>query len=337
VIALLAQELLQGATNLPKKVQKYFSSLDEGYLEAESNVGAEELSAMTTQFKRAKKKTFIIGNDVFAHPRAKEIAKLVGLIEKYSDYKVLIVPKDANTLGVSLVCELDKEESCEFVVGYNEKADFTISSMDDDADMLIPSLNQQEGTLTSIDKAVLPTNVALPFEGETLNDLASAFGISKRYTIDYTQELGAYDGFKDVAFDSLGNFLSELGEDIRGYKLENSDVSVNYTLEEVEELPEYNGTVIYHANPVLQFNKYTAKTSELPKEAQLRGSQQFAVAAKIQDGDTVRITFGGMQVTREFKIDENLKGTVAINPTFDFPVNANRYRFEKSKIERVQS
>ncbi len=337
VVALLAKELLRNSTKHPKKVDSYFENLDEGYLEAESNVGEEEFAYMSTQFKRAKKKTLIAGPDLFAHPRASHIAKLLGLIEKYSEYKVLIIPKEANSLGVSLVCELDKEEESDFVVGYNEKADFTISSLHEDADMVVPALNQQEGTLTSIDKQVLPTNVALDFDGACLNDIASALGVVKEYTVDYTYELGEVEGYKAVQFDTLENFLAPLGEDVRGYKLENSDVSVNYALEEVAELPEYNGTVIYHANPVLQFNAYTARTTELPKEAYLRGSAQFAVAAKIQDGERVLVDLGNVKIEREFVIDEDLKGTVAINPTFDLNLSANRYRFEKSKIERVQS
>ncbi len=337
VVALLAKELLKNV-ELPEEISRYFEELDEGYLEAESNVGEEEFAQMSRHFRRAKKKILIVGPDIFAHKRAKNIARFVGLIEKYSEYKVLVVPKEVNTLGVSLLCELDVPASESYVVGYNERGDFTISSLHEDADMIVPALNQQEGTVTSIDKRVLPTNVALEFDGACLNDIANALGLKNELTIDYTKELcSADEAFECVEFDTLENFFGPLGEDIRGYKLKNSDVSVNFTLEEVEELPEFNGTVIYHANPVLQFNAYTARAKELPKENDLRGSAQFAIAAKISDGDTVRIDLGDIQIERKFKLDEKLKGTVAINPTFDLEINPNRYRFEKSKIERVQS
>ena len=337
VVALLAKELLKNA-ELPEEVTNFFDNLDEGYLEAESNVGEEEFTQMSVHFKRAKKKTLIVGPDLFAHKRAKNIARLIGLIEKYSGYKVLIVPKEVNTLGVSLLCDLDVPTNESFVVGYNEHGDYTISSLHEDADMIVPALNQQEGTVTSIDKRVLPINVALEFKGACLNDIACMLGACKEYTIDYTKELGTVnEAFVNVAFDELENFLDPHGWDIRGYKLKNSDISVNFTIEEVEDLPEFNGTVIYHADPVLQFNAYTARAKELPKENELRGSAQFAIAAKIKDGDVVRIDLGDMQIERKFKLDEKLKGTVAINPTFDLELRPNRYRFEKSKIERVQS
>jgi NADH-quinone oxidoreductase subunit G len=40
-------------------------------------------------------------------------------------------------------------------------------------------------------------------------------------------------------------------------------------LEEIADLPEFNGTVVYRCNPVNQFNGYTARTSQLEKEATL--------------------------------------------------------------------
>jgi len=337
VLALMAKELLKDA-KITKPVEKFLNDLDEGYLEAESNVSEEEFTYMSKQFRRAKKKVLIVGEDLYAHPQASNIAKIVGIIDRFSEYSVMIVPKDVNTLGTALLANLDKEEEVAFVVGYNEKGDFTISSMHNDADMLVPALNQQEGTLTNIDKKVLPTNVAVAFEGECLNDLANAFGITQTNTIDYTNELeDVCDMYQNVEFDSLENFLAQDGTDIRGYKLKNRNVKINFDLKDVTDLPEYNGTVIYHANPVLQFNKYTAKTTELPKENFLRGSSQFALAAKIKDGDEVIVKCADMEVKRTFKVDEQLKGTVALNPTFDINISPNRYRFEKSKIERVQS
>ena len=110
---------------------------------------------------------------------------------------------------------------------------------------------------------------------------------------------------------------------------------MNGQIEELDDMPEFNGTVIYQSNPVLQFNAYTNKTKQLEKDNTLRGSAQFCVAAKISDGDLIEISFGNTKIQRTFKLDEELKGTVALNPTFDIDVDASRYRFEKSKIVRV--
>ena len=333
VIALLANEILKDA-DLPENIRSYFNDLDFGYLDAESNVGDEELSFMSKSFARSQNKVLIVGSDLFAHERSENIAKFCAMIEKYSEYSLVVVPNEINTLGVSLICDLDVDEQTENVVGYNAEGDFVIASFED-ADMAVPALNQQEGTFVNIDNKVLPTNVALSFDGYTLNDLAAHFGVESENTIDYTEKLSKEAGFKNIAFDSLENFLSELGDDTRGYVLDEVECSADGELEELDDLPEFNGTVIYHCNPVLQFNTYTNKSKQLEKDTTLRGSAQFAAAARISDGDRVEISFASRTITREFKLESDLKGTIALNPTFDDVFDASRYRFEKSKIVRV--
>ncbi|MEA2092272.1 MAG: ferredoxin, partial [Campylobacterota bacterium] len=279
-----------------------------------------------------------VGSDLIAHSRSANIAKLAAIIEKYSDFSLVVVPNEVNTLGASLICDLEKDEDIIDVVGYNAKGNFIISSLAF-ANLSVPSLNQQEGTFVNIDNRVLPTNVALDFEGYTLYDIAFALGINCgldcKNTVDYTPELKKSAGFKSIEFDDLENFLSPYGDDNRGYLLDEVSCESDGRLEEIDELPEFNGTIIYHANPVLQFNANTNQASQLEKDSTLRGSAQFAAAAKISDGDRVEVSFGSKTITREFKLDSELKGTIALNPTFDDVVDASRYRFEKSKIVRV--
>ncbi len=185
----------------------------------------------------------------------------------------------------------------------------------------------------------MPTNVAIGFDGYTLNDIANIFGLVSENTIDYTGKLPTSKGFNGTSFDDLGNFYSALGEDKRGYILENSDVETDGILEEVDDLPEFNGTVVYHCNPVNQFNGYTARTQQLEKEATLRGSAQFAAAAKISDGDKIRLEFPHSTQERIFELDSTLKGTIALVPAYDVGFGGlnEQYRFEKVKIMRMGS
>jgi NADH-quinone oxidoreductase subunit G len=333
VMALLAHAIL-GDADLDENEKAFFDDLDLGYIYAETNIGEEELSDMMKSFSRAKKRVLILGNDLIAHKRSSNIAKLAALIEKYSDFSLVVVPHDVNTLGVSLINTLDVDEDISNVVGYNANGSFIISSQEG-ADLAVGALNQQEGTVVNIDNRVLPINVALSFDGETLNDIAKAFDINRKNTVDYTQELNKDSGFKNIEFDDLENFLSKMGNDIRGYLLDEVQKETDGELEELDDLPEYNGTIIYNSNPVLQFNSLTNKTKQLEKDNLLRGSAQFSVAARISDGDMVELSFGSKKIQREFKLDSQLKGTIALNPTFDIEVDASRYRFEKSKIARV--
>ncbi|MDQ7046073.1 MAG: NADH-quinone oxidoreductase subunit G [Sulfurimonas sp.] len=335
VMALLANTLLKDVS-LEDEERAFFDALDLGYLGAESNIGEEEFTLMMKTFKRTQNHVLIIGSDMMAHKRANNIAKLAALIEKYTAFCVLVIPSEVNTLGVSLINDLDVDEETLDVVGYNASGNYVISSLEF-ANLSIPALNQQEGSFVSIDNKVLPTNAALSFDGYTLNDILLACGIKHRNTIDCTKELSADAGFKAVEFDALENFLDKYGNDTRGYILDEVSCKMDGSLEVIEDLPEFNGTVIYHSNPVLQFNAYTNTTKQLERDTSLRGSAQFAAAAKISDGDKIEITFGSKTILREFKLDKELKGTIALNPTFDIAVDASSYKFEKSKIVRVSN
>ncbi|PHR59611.1 MAG: ferredoxin [Arcobacter sp.] len=337
VLALVAKALLEGK-DLPVELTSFFDSLDEGYLEAESNVGEDEMKLLSKQFIRTKKQTLILGADLISHAKAENIARIAGMIEKHTNFKVMIVSPSTNTLGVSLICDLDEDKNNTYSVGYNTKGDFILSSLGN-AKLDMPALNQQEGTFTNIDKRVVPTNVALPYNGYVLNDLAMALGVKAKYTIDYTAELPEAKGFKNVKFDDLEVRYGSEVLDTRGYELEMGVCNVKGAIDAVNSLPEFNGTVLYNCNPVLQFNANTNMAHQLDEEACLLGSEQFAIAAKLQDGDKVEFSLANVKQNRTFKIDADLKGTVALNPSYDLGLDAttSSYRYETVKISKMGS
>jgi anaerobic selenocysteine-containing dehydrogenase len=202
VLALLAYHLLK-SIDLPESQRAFLDDLDLGYLEAESNIGEEEFEDLLKLFENSKNKVVVVGNDVMAHDRAENIAKICAMIEQNSEFSLLV---DSH----------NEEERSQFHA-----------------------------------------------------------------------------------------------------------IEINGKIEEVEDLAEYNGTVIYNLNP-------TQKS-----ESALRGSEQFARAARISDGDYISILFAGLTINREFKIDSQLKGTIAINPTFDVAIDSRRYKFERSQINKI--
>lgn len=337
VMALVAKALLEGK-DLDSQTKAFFDALDQGYLEAESNVGDDEMASLKKSLVRTKKRTLILGADLIAHAKAENIARLAGLIEKNTDFKVMMVSPSTNTLGVSLICDLDEDDKTIASVGYNAEGTFTLSSLGE-GKLDMPSLNQQEGTFTNIDKRVVPTNVALPYNGYVLNDLANALGLEAKNTIDYTVKLPVSAGFQAVDFDDLEARYANEVKDTRGYELTNNSVAAEGTLSEVNELPEFNGTVVYTCNPVLQFTPNTQKAHQLDDEACLLGSEQFAIAAKLEDGDSVEFSFADTKQSRIFKIDAELKGTIALNPDYDLSLAAmsSSYRYEVVQISKVRS
>ncbi|MCH9812783.1 MAG: (2Fe-2S)-binding protein [Epsilonproteobacteria bacterium] len=337
VLALVAKAILNGA-KLPESVSRFFDDLDDGYISAESNVGEEEIDIMVKKMAKKRRFSCIVGSDLYAHPNAENIAKILGLLEKYSDFEVTIIPPSVNTLGVSLICDLD-EEAGQKVIGYNEVGDFILSAIEDKGDVNMPALNQQEGTFTNLNKKVVPTNVALPFNGFCLNDIANNLGLNKRYTIEYTELLPEAKGYKAEEFDKLPNYFDVLGEEFRGYELSSYSVETTNTLSEIDDIESFDGIVIYFSNPNNQKNIFTNLCEYLASDNDLIGSEQFAVAAKIKDGDNVKISVSGEEIVRQFKIDTKLKGTIGLLPTFDMGFSGQAlktgYRFNKAKIVQV--
>ena len=337
VLAMLANTLIE---NIPSELKAYFDDLDIGNLSGDSSVGEEELEEISRRQIRRKNKTLIIGTDIFGHKNVKNIAKLVALIDLYTDFNILVIPSATNTLGVSLICDLDEQEDGH-VVGYNVKGDYTIASYGD-CDFNVPALNQQEGTFTSLDLKVLNTNAALPFKGWCLNDIANEILTNKEeYTINYTKLLPQSKGYKGISFDSLDNGFDKYGNDLRGYLLENIKTKQNLAnLDDITDLDSYNGTVIYRCEPLHQFNAATAKSLLLQSDSHLRGSASFATAAKIKAGDKVEIHFDGQVKVKTFKVDKNIKGTIALYPTFDNGLVddkiTNNYRYKQVKIQKVE-
>ncbi len=338
VLAMVAQMLLQDAP-LTKQVKSVLDDLDIGYLSAESNIGEEEIDEMKSRMKRKERCSFVVGSDLYTHPKSENIAKLLGLIEKHTGFEVVLTPPSVNTLGVAMICDLD-EEVGEYVIGYNEEADFVLSSIENVGDVNLPAINQQEGTFTNMNKIVVPTNAAVSFDGFCLNDIANEVGLPyKRYTIDYTPFLPLSSGYREVEFDSLDNHFDSNGNERRGYRLLSQRHSMQNTLEEISEIESYDGTIIYLCNPNSQKDVFTNLCKYLKTDGDILGSSQFSIAAKIKDGDLLRVTINGKEVEKKFRLVDSLKGTIAMMPIFDLGFSGqllkDGYRFSKSKIEQV--
>ncbi|MCF6205869.1 MAG: 2Fe-2S iron-sulfur cluster-binding protein [Sulfurovum sp.] len=335
--ALLAHTLLEDAA-LTKTLRASLDDLDIGNLSAESNIGEEELALLKKSLQKKHGFSLVVGSDLYMHPRSEQIAKWIALLEQYAGFNVICIPPAGNAMGISLICDLDAQTEG-YTVGYNAPGDFVLSALGD-GDLDMPALNQQEGTLTTVDKRVVPMNVARSYSGYVLNDIANALGLKAEYTIDYTVQLPEEKGFSSIEFDALPDYFDAVGTEHRGYLLSAHKVPVDRTLDEVEELEAYDGAVIYRCDPVDQFSPFTAKSPLLKDEAVLSASPQFATATKLEDGDIITFEVDGVRFERVFKIDTSMKGTVALNPTFDMGLSASSlssYRFSRLVFQKANN
>ena len=320
-----------------KKVSKEVVVDDNRLLEI---LGADAKFMEAFEKNMKKKDTFelIVGPDLYNHPNAKNLARLVAIVEKYTDFGVTMIPTLTNTLGVSLICDLD-DEATGYTVGYNTKGDFTLSALGD-GDLDMPAINQQEGTLTSINKRVNPTNAAIGYNGYELNDIANALGLNESLVINYTEQLPVAAGFKAQKFDNLPNHYENDGTEVRGYVLENVALQPSDD-ESVAKFSEdkLEGSIIYLANPVRQFTDFTYKTTNLDEESGVYMSEEFLASSDFEAGEMVRVKTESGELTAKIVSDNKIQGEIVVLPTFDSKLNsealASGYRFATASIEKV--
>ncbi len=301
VAALLVQVLLK-EKKLPEEIEESMEALDIGYLSAESNVGEEELDAVYELISESGAVSVIIGSDLYMHPKAEQIAKLLALLERYTPFNIVCLPPAHNALGIAMICTLAEAPSGE-TVGYE---------------------SCKVGTYVNADKQVC-TNPDID-SIEALNALGRLVGDAAEDISAYSRRLPKDKGFREIS-----------AEDVKQsclYELELQEQQSTFVLDEIEELPVYDGAVIY-----------TYETTDRVNEKEtfkgiLSGSKQFALAAKLQDGERISFVIDGVKFTRVFKIDTLMKGVIALNPTFDIKLSASlisSYRFSRLAFENTNN
>jgi len=224
------------------------------------------------------------------------------------------------------------------------KADFELSALGD-GDLDVPALNQQEGTFTNIDKKVIPTNAALEFKGYTLNEVANeVLGCDVEYTIDYTVKLPINKGYKTVKFDDLPNHFGNDQVEYRGYEINSFEVLKEESVKEANTerlVLEENEIVIYKANPINQFNEFTAIAHEFKEKLQdgIFFSKESFENLALVEGDKVKVNANNQELTLNAYVDIQIKGNISYVSTFmkNSSSNAlfNSYRFNKAKVAKV--
>ncbi|WP_297810291.1 NADH-quinone oxidoreductase subunit G [uncultured Helicobacter sp.] len=259
--------------------------------------------------ENAKNPILIVGFDIYRARNANNIAKILGYIERLSLFKVLLLPPSPNALGISLICELDKE-GVGYSVGYNTQGHYKIGVGADNA-LQMPYLNEQEGTLINVDKRVVPLTPATPYYGYELNDIAKVLGLENEDTIDYTLDLPLAKGFKSVEYDDLKfGFLND-GSEIRGYLLgaHFPQESLEILPVELGELESYN---LYARNPVAHFSKSTLQSLYIDSKNGLQLSEKYAEKLGICAGNKVEVRFANGETIQVLAIiDKEMEGEFA--------------------------
>lgn len=318
VMESVTESVIDSDTGESKEVTKKIPKMVDKEVEVDENAlvtllgGSDDFADKFAKMMKKKEDfALIVGEDLYFHQNATNLANLVSLIESACEMKVAMIPPKTNSLGVALICDLD-ESTDGYTVGYNEAGDFRLSALGD-GDLDMPAMNQQEGTLTNMNKRVVPTNAALEYKGYELNDLMSALKSGRKFTIHWTEMLGNKKGFHAIEFDALPNGYTNSGEENRGYLLKNLGKRAGSAkVEKFDETLALDGEIAYRCNPQRQFNDFTDKAHQIFETFSIYASPSKAKLL----GEKVEIDFGGEVLVCGVVSDERMSGDIVKVPDF---------------------
>ena len=295
--------------NLPSALTSKLENFDENF-----SLDIPALSDGKSKF------TLILGSDFYTDENANLLAALTGVIARATPFRVMLIPPHTNSLGVAKICTLASEKRPGKTLGYNENGDYKFSIFEGDIDA--SALNQQEGTFTSINNALVPTNVAIPHKGYFLNDIANALGLMAKNTIDYTPNLPKEKGYKGIKFDDLENFYANDGTSHRGYKLEISNFTPN---DDIEPLLKDSKSInlkddealISLANPINLPSFFANYATQTAKRAKLYASSEFMAKFEISQNEAIILEKDGHKLAICVELDSELGGVAAYLGDYD--------------------
>lgn len=119
---------------------------------------------------------------------------------------------------------------------------------------------------------------------------------------------------------NIENFLAILAKNFNLKILDENAQEIDLKISkfsELKELENFDGAVVFEHNKNLDFI----------------GGNYFSMIAKIKDGDEVEITTKSQKERRIFKLNENLKGTIALLGVSKL----ENFSFEVAKISKVKN
>ena len=295
--------------NLPSALTSKLENFDENF-----GLDVPALSEGKSKFM------LILGSDFYADENANLLAALTGVIARATPFRVMLIPPRTNSLGVAKICTLTSEKKPGKTLGYNENGDYKFSIFEGDIDA--SALNQQEGTFTSINNALVPTNVAIPHKGYFLNDIANALGLMAKDTIDYTPLLPKEKGYRGIKFDDLENFYANNGTSHRGYKLEISNCTPN---DDIDPLLKDSKSInlkddkalINLANPINLPSFFANYATQTAKRAKLYASSEFMAKFEISQNEAIILEKDGYKLAICVELDSELGGVAAYLGDYD--------------------
>lgn len=276
-----------------------------------------ELEQKTLEPLRGEQLTIIAGSDLYHHPQSKYIAKLLALLSQSAN--VILLPPEGNALGVALICDLDNQLEG-YTIGFNKSGHYRLSSLpqDDTTDCTMPSLLQQYGSLTTLDRRVVPLLPAYTYNGITLADIAFALGNpaaflykdTKRPLDEYTQLLPKEQGYAGMSLRELFAQKSALLAQ-KGDKESPMPLSDFPAPHDVSAIPQ-DCLLVYGCDPQSQFSPWSYASKLLRAKGGLYVSKDFLQKWNLTAGEVVHLQGDSGQYSATVFVDDKLCGESAM-------------------------
>lgn len=275
----------------------------------------------------AKTLTLIAGSDIYHHPQSQYIADLLSLLSQ--KHNIILLPPEGNALGVALICDLDSQ--CEgYTIGFNKSGHYRLSSLPKDttSDCTMPALMQQYGSITSLDRYVVPLLPAYAYNGLDLSDIAYGLGNptafryknQKRSLKDYTQLLPNEQGYLPITLEQLFKQKSVmLNPQNTHVKHEHDNKNEHDTFKRIQSFPTPHAPIhvpndcilIYGRDPQSQFSPWTYSSTLLRSKAGLYVSNEFLKKWQLNEGEIVHLQSDSGQYSTAVFVDDMMNGEAA--------------------------
>ncbi|PAF50677.1 NADH-quinone oxidoreductase subunit G [Helicobacter sp. 13S00477-4] len=276
--------------------------------------------------KAANYPILVIGQDIYKHQNAKNIATLLKYLEENTHIKIILIPPETNSVGISLICNLDEDNGeLKNTIGIRSIGEYIMDSdkinsknkQKQKVNFILPAINQLEGTLTNFEYKLLPLKPALPYNGYDLSDIGQAFGFKAESLIDYTHLLPKKAGYKNIKYDFLRNFYTNSGEDKRGYQIEPDKNPSSYPISIIKSIiPQtFNAYLKY---PQAHFSDTTAQSENLQTKIGIYTSKNNLETLNLKQGDLICLEKDNHCIEGNIYIDYDLEQDIfIISPCLD--------------------
>lgn len=339
VVAMMLASFLKDIAN-DGELDEFIKNLDMGYLSSESNIGEEEIERLNDVFSSSKSPVIFVGSELYYHPSSRQIATMLGLIEKHTNAKIIAIAPSGNAVGISLICDLSEDDGKnDGVIGYKAMGEFILNEKLENVDykdnanfvlkpdFVLPSMLQLEGSIVNADYHLFPLSPSLPYEGYDICEIAQGFGMGASWLSEITSKLPTKKGFSGANYDEIENYFDQKGNENRGYALAQPIFSWNKEIElqPIDSLPESNGSILYIPQKSGNFLNFD--------EPKIIGSRQFALTNKLNSGQKVSFEFEGKKFTCEFVEENYLKGMVGILYVGKYFLSNQKYPYTKITLK----